>query len=831
MALVDLTNFDKLLPEIMESIRLAKEIGFDLETFDRPHAALAAFCKARKKLIFDINRTQIAGFSIFGTESYYFNIYHQDEENRLTFDQIKPILNAITQPDKMVIAHNSVFEMTMVKKVWNYDLNRNKNVVCTMIMAATAYNPDTYKKEAFQAQRIEPLTPLLPQIDYLFTPKRYSFFEEPEVEVLNDRQNKLIQKVVGKSSRAAFSYNGLVDNIAFTYGLKTMVERFFGHKMNTFKETLGQAKDMGELTASATTTYGIEDSFWAVKIYKYLFELMQNENPKALVTFFSQENPMAAHYSQMWCNGIVIDKDKILKSIEQERVAMAQVLRKLKKALKEALPFKESFSQTLYDAHKIYRNGYIKYRDAIKNFTLQPDQENDYLMCRQVRSAITNSWAKERGDTEIKGLNLNYYITMQTILYDLLNLPPQYGITDKITADKDARKFLESQYSDVPVIQALSDLSGIEQRMSLYLNPYMQLIDPDTNKIYPSISSELATRRMAMKNPNGMQLAKRGASAYIREFYLPDNKDHLIVALDWSQVELVLIGELSGDPEFAACYKRTPYKDLHSVAAAPLASIMDGVQYTLEQFKALDPDTYEEHRTLLGKAANFEYWYSGGLWNMGSKLNLSPTQIKGLSERYVETFPVAEIWRRATIQDIAINGHVELPDGTRRIRFESTPLWKAMMTTFFNGGSEGLKEFGGHVIRKIQTRSGNQGVNALIQGSCATLAKRTAERTIRNCKLDVRFMMPIHDELVWSVHYKDVPEFIPLAKKYMLEHSDIISNLTLDCTASIGNSFRSYDKEQAPYGQIKLGDLPSGLFKTPPDKDKEVETVIDYLRY
>jgi len=834
--LIDARNVDEMLPKLMEEFEPSDTNGFDLETFDKAHDALAAYCKSKRKLVFDINRTKITGFSIYAkdnSQSYYFNIFHKDVENRIPLEKVIPLLDLLTREDKLLIAHNSVFELTMTKMVWDYDLCRNDNVICTMIMAVTAYNPDEYRIEDFTEQRMKPMAPLLKDIKEAFTPDAEGNYPTYN---LNEEQRRIIGQVASKTSTSTFSYNGMVNNITFTYGLKRMVERFFGHKMQTFKETLeaGNAAHMGELTGEQTCSYGADDAFWAVKIYDHLFNYMLNSNPKALQTFYTQENPMAQHYSQMWANGMQIDQEAVASSIQRERKAMAQILRDLKVAIKGALPFPDEYNEAMLKHNKIYRNNSDKYRQAIIDFSNLPDSDDDYTMVRQVKSAITKAWSQEKGDKESKSVNLNYYVTMQTVLYDLLQLKPQYN-QGKLTADKDARRNLADANKDVPVIKTLTSLSRVEQAVSLYLTPYSALINPTTGKIHPVVSSELATRRLAMKDPNGMQLAKRGESVYIRGFYLPDEPEHVIISLDWSQVELVLIGELSGDPEFAACYSSVPYEDLHSVAAAPLAAKMDKVPYTLEQFKALEKKLYKKHRNELGKGSNFEYWYSGGLWTLATKLKLSFEDAKELAQRYADKFHVAEAWRKGVIMDAALNGHIELPDGTRRVRFESTAEWKRLMQSFF-AGHPAVKAFGEQVIRKIQKRSGNQAVNALIQGSCATLAKRSAERIVKECKkrgLRVRFMMPIHDELVWSVHNEDVLQFLAVARQCMTTHPDIISNLVLDCTASIGNTFRPYDKENAPFGQIELDELPLEFCVTTEEEgratEEETKAVVDYL--
>src|SRR3546814_20538562 len=93
-------------------------------------------------------------------------------------------------------------------------------------------------------------------------------------------------------------------------------------------------------------------------------------------------------------------------------------------------------------------------------------------------------------------------------------------------------------------------MAEIEQRMKLYLTPYTQLMDPETSRVYPSVSSKLATRRLAASFPNPMQLAKQGNSTYIRSFYLAADDDHLVVPAAWSSVDLVLAGAFSDHPGF-----------------------------------------------------------------------------------------------------------------------------------------------------------------------------------------------------------------------------------------------------------------------------------------
>ena len=129
-------------------------------------------------------------------------------------------------------------------------------------------------------------------------------------------------------------------------------------------------------------------------------------------------------------------------------------------------------------------------------------------------------------------------------------------------------------------------------------------------------------------------------------------------------------------------------------------------------------------------------------------------------------------------------------------------------------GTKALTTFGGLIVKSIQSRANNQGINALVQGTNAFVAKRSILRIIERATkegLRFRFMMPIHDELVWSVHRDDAIAFITIAKEVMTHHEDIFQNLKLDCTASVGRTFEPWDAKKAPLGQIELDELQADM--------------------
>lgn len=315
---------------------------------------------------------------------------------------------------------------------------------------------------------------------------------------------------------------------------------------------------------------------------------------------------------------------------------------------------------------------------------------------------------------------------------------------------------------------------------------------------------------------NAQQLSKHNKETnYVRGYYLADDKDQLIVSLDWSAVELVLIGECSGDLNFAEAYGQRPHKDLHGPAAARALGM------SMEEYNA-HPDK-KMYRSKVGKPSNFGYWYSGWLATTAKEMGWDMNQTAEAVRAYAEGFPIGEEWRLNTIALVKKQGFVQLPDGHRRVRFEATQNWEAQFLEAFEalGGGDAYLEFARRAMAQIQRRAGNQAVNAMIQGSCGSLAKRailSMKAKIKEKGLRARFMLLIHDEVLFSVHKDDCLATMDLLYDEMIQGRGIVNNLVLDSSIAIGYTFQPYDANRAPYGQIELMELPEGIEGIAPER-------------
>ncbi|RUU74749.1 hypothetical protein, partial [Mesorhizobium sp. M7A.F.Ca.MR.362.00.0.0] len=157
--LVDARNVDQLIPHIVSQVKADPFIGLDCETQDDlRHDGLNQFMKVdpvsrrkspAKKLVFDMNRTVMTGFSIYPEKSdtaYYLNLAHADVANRIPWDAAKAVLDA-KAGDAYWIAHNAPYELSAFKHCFRYEL---PEIICTLQMCVSAYGPDEYDPNNFR---------------------------------------------------------------------------------------------------------------------------------------------------------------------------------------------------------------------------------------------------------------------------------------------------------------------------------------------------------------------------------------------------------------------------------------------------------------------------------------------------------------------------------------------------------------------------------------------------------------------------------------------------------------------------------------------------------
>ena len=824
--LVDRTNWQTLQPHLLAKVSAATLMGFDIETHDEDrHQGLNDLMKVDedgashgKKLIFDTNRTTVTGFSIYPDDTdtaYYFNLAHADELNRLNFCEVQCLLDAFKG---YYVIHNAAFEIVMMEKALNiaYKLPHGR-VLDSMILCVTAYNSDTYSKSVFANTPLTGLYKLLPDIKVAYATGD------------TEKQEDLVNKFCAKESDAAHSYNGFIKGFNWGYNLKKASKSWLNYTQTTFEEVLNGKAHMGRLTGAEVVAYGADDAITCVQLYHTVLQWLIENNSGAVKTYFEQENPCCWVYAQMNATGMRVDVEAIYKARESQRVEYAAALRKMKTLLGQALrEYQGQPSEQLTKYEKWYEKGRQKYLDLIKQLIDFPNNSSDYdLVNYAVRSPVGKGWS----GVEPVAVNLSHYMPMRVILFDILGLKARVE-AGKIQSDGEARDKL-GEKTESELVKGIFDcykvMEGITQSIKLYINNYIKLIDPDTGRMYPTISSLLDTRRTSTSNPSPQQLTKFGSSKFVRSFFLPDDDNSVILAPDFSAIELVIIGGYSGDKGFLKAYGQRPHDDIHSQTAALMLGL------TVEEFNKLP--NKKQMRSEQGKIPNFSLWYSGTLHTAGKQLGWDADTVKMKTELYKAGYAEAEQWRLDTIAEAKQKGYVELPDHLRRYRFESTAMWADMMQGKFDRFN--VSDFGKQCIRKIQNRSGNMAVNAGVQGLCATYAKRKLYRAMfkdfPRLGLRARVMTLVHDELVVSVHREDVLKAKDYLYELMIDGEGIFDNVVIDSSMAMGRNYLAFNTDTNPKGLVELMEMDKNLPCIAENRwgqkatEEETGLILDYL--
>lgn len=853
--LIDRRNIADELPKAFAAVAAAPFVGLDCETEDSGrHDGLNKYCKYKEdgskakntKLVFDTRRTVMCGFSIWpeGSDTaWYVNLGHKDVQNRVEFSEVQSLLDGL--PDgASFICHNAPFELVMFENCVGYKLPEGR-VICSLQLAVSAYGPDEYQVDTWRAAG---LGAMRNKLGALQTAARKWTPKDDRDRNFPSELADAMASITGKASKAAHSYNGFVDSVCYGYGLKKAVKTWLGHDMTTFDEVLGDNVHMGQLTGEDTVAYGAEDAIYCVKLFRKLLTWMAVNSPAAIGAFFTQENPMIHVYAEIWRDGIVIHVPDVVRKRDEERQHFVDILRQLKATVRKMLPFSDNLNPELAEMEAWYAKNGARYRARIEAWATSKDDDDPFTEAVKISGAVPNAWAEELGVETGDRLNIGHYMPARVLFYDLLGAKILRS-EGKVQSDGDARAKLivklekeEGKENAVEFLKLMGQLTSIEQTMKLYLTPYLWLLDPETGRIYPVISSMLATRRMAAAFPNTTQLSKAGDSSYVRGFYRADADDQLILSVDWSGIELVRIGEESQDPEFIKAYGQLPHADLHAGATADLLAI-DIPGMTEAIFKMLrNAKTYEDipfgHARLLmdldgrpidpskaysywrrelGKVANFNYWYSGWLATIGESMGWTMKELSDAVNRYATRFAVAEAWRKGVIEKGAFEGYADICDGHRRVRPEARlrfldewmakwPIDRHSDPVFYGV----IQEMG----RRLHRRAGNQLVNAKIQGGCAAVAKRSIlsiREAFKKEGIDnrvCRFMWPTHDELTFSVRWDMAIDMLEIIRPIMCDHPELFQHVVLDASASLGVTFEPWNHKKARAGQVELMEAP-----------------------
>lgn len=347
-------------------------------------------------------------------------------------------------------------------------------------------------------------------------------------------------------------------------------------------------------------------------------------------------------------------------------------------------------------------------------------------------------------ETDIRKLEEQIY-EKAGVVFNIAS-PKQLGevLFDRLQLDPKAKKTKTGQYKtgeDVltalahksDIVQDILEFRQLQKLKSTYVDSLPKLINPKTGRVHTSYNQAVAsTGRLSSTNPNLQNIPIRTMRGReIRRAFIARDADHVLLAADYSQIELRLVAEMSQDAGMLEAFAQG--QDIHQATAARVYGV------PLEEVSA------DQRRS--AKAVNFGIIYGQTAFGLSQNLGISRKEATEIIEQYFQQYPGIKQYMTDTIHFAREHGYVE------------TLLKRRRYLRDINSANQTVRGF-----------AERNAINAPIQGSAADMIKVAMigiHGEIRQRGLKGKMTMQVHDELVFDVPRSEVSDFRELIERHM----------------------------------------------------------------
>lgn len=360
---------------------------------------------------------------------------------------------------------------------------------------------------------------------------------------------------------------------------------------------------------------------------------------------------------------------------------------------------------------------------------------------------------------------------LETTIFELsgeefnMNSPKQLGeiLFEKMQLDPKAKKTKTGQYAtSEDVLQKLSSKHEIikhileyrtyQKLKSTYVDALPSQIDKLDSRVHTNFSqTTAATGRLASVNPNLQNIPIRTLRGQQIRGAFVSGEGKKIISADYSQIELRLIAEISGEDNMIKAFQDG--EDIHASTAAKL-------------FKIPLEEVSKTQRSQ-AKTVNFGIIYGQGAFALAEQTGLSRTEAKQMIEAYFLTYPKLKEYMAEQVSKARQIGYVETILGRKRH----------------------LKDINSNnfVVRGHAERNA---VNAPVQGSAADVVKLAMikiDKELKEQELQTKMLLQVHDELVFEAPVDEIERASKLIKTEM--ESALETQVPLLVEVGVGNNW------------------------------------------
>lgn len=348
------------------------------------------------------------------------------------------------------------------------------------------------------------------------------------------------------------------------------------------------------------------------------------------------------------------------------------------------------------------------------------------------------------------GFNISSPRQLGEVLYDELKVtdkPPRTATKQYSTAEDVLLKLGNAH----PIIPLILEYRSLSKLIGTYLDSFPKLISPITHRLHTVFNQTVtATGRLSSSNPNLQNIpirTERGRE--IRRAFVPRNDDYLILAADYSQIELRIIASLAHDKHMLEAFNS--HFDIHAATAARIFGL------PIEQVSK------EQRRN--AKSVNFGIVYGISAFGLSEQLSIPRKEAAALIEEYFAQYPDIQHYISQSIEQARQQGFAQTLLGRRRYLAD------------INSRNAAARSF-----------AERNAVNMPIQGTSADMIKRAMiaiHRRFQQLQLRSRMLLQVHDELVFDLYRPEEQQVRAIVEEEMKKALPL-EGLSIDVGIDVG---------------------------------------------
>ena len=363
-----------------------------------------------------------------------------------------------------------------------------------------------------------------------------------------------------------------------------------------------------------------------------------------------------------------------------------------------------------------------------KGIMIDPDYFSKYG--KELERAIDELQEKiyeEAGEN----FNINSPKQLAEILFFKLNLPPVKKTKTGLSTDEEVLEKLKEDGAEIA--KAILEYRKLAKLKNTYIDAIPKLRD-ENNRVHTTFNQiGTTTGRLSSSDPNLQNIpVKTDEGIKIRQGFVAE-KGSILMGIDYSQIELRVLAQLSGDENLRAAYQNN--MDLHSLTARKIFELSENDEVTREQ-------------RIIAKTINFSIIYGKTAFGLAKELGITQREASEYIERYFNQYPRVKEFEKEIVEFTEKNGYTETLFGRRRI-------------------IEGINSKN----KNIKSQAERMAVNSVIQGTAAEVLKQVMIEIYRYIKdkAGISLLLQVHDELIFEISQDRLEEYRENIEKIMRE--------------------------------------------------------------